>query len=141
MLDKKPTKYDVLEQLVEIDAKWCEIGIGLRLNSNYLDGLTQSNVSNTLKLDHVLQKWIQLDGRSSSDGQSPLINWKTIIDVVKGPLVQNKALAIKIYQYLKQHQTLSKYNIFNRHAYTMYNIMAAAHHENGKMMLCIVHRV
>ena len=85
------------------------------MSSNYLDGLAQSNVSNTLKLDHVLQKWIQLDGQSTSDGQSLSINWKTIIDVVKGPLVQNKAIAIKIYQYLKQHQTISKYNVLNRH--------------------------
>ena len=112
MLVNKPTTHDVLEQLAEIDAKWYEVGIGLRVSSNYLDGLAQSNVSNTLKLDRVLQKWIQ------SDGQSTLVNWKTIIDVVKGPFVQNKALSIKIYQYLKQHQTTSKYNIFNRHHLT-----------------------
>ena len=120
MLVNKPTTHDVLEQLVEIDAKWYEIGIGLRVSSNYLDGLTHSNVSNILKLERVLQKWIQLDGQCTSDGQSTPVNWKTIIDVIKGPFVQNKALSIKIYQYLKQHQTTSKYNVFNR---TSFNIM------------------
>ena len=118
MLVNKPTTHDVLEQLVEIDAKWHEVGIGLRVGSNYLDGLAQSHLSNTLKLDSVLQKWIQLDGQSTSDGQSTPVNWKTIIDVIKGPFVQNKALSIKIYQYLKQHQTTSKYNVFNRHHLT-----------------------
>ena len=56
-------------------------------------------MSNQTRLDHVLLKWIELN-----DQDSP-VNWKTIIDVVKGPLVQNKALAKEIYQYLKQKRS------------------------------------
>ena len=66
---------------------------------NVLQGLAESNMSNQTRLGHVLQKWIDLDGQASP------VNWKTIIDVVKGPLVQNKALAKEIYQYLKQESS------------------------------------
>ena len=62
---------------------------------------------NQTKLDHVLQKWIDLD-----DQESP-VTWKTIIDVIKGSLIQNKALAKEIYQYLKQLNATSKYNVFS----------------------------
>ena len=111
----KPTKLAVLNHLVCIYAKWREIGNGLGLSSNFLTSLAQSLVSDRIKLEQVIQEWIQLDGQSTSDGQSTPVNWKTIIDVVKGPLVENKALAKEMYQYLKQHQTTSKYIIFNRH--------------------------
>ena len=45
------------------------------------------------KLDRVVQKWIKLDSQ---------VIWKAIIDVVRGPLIQNNALAKEIVQYLKQ---------------------------------------
>ena len=50
-------------------------------------------MSNQEKLDHVLQKWIELNSH---------VTWKTIIDVVRGPLIQNNALAEKILHYLKK---------------------------------------
>ena len=55
-------------------------------------------MSNQDRLDHVLQKWMEMDGQ---DGGAP-VTWTTILDVIKGPLVKNKALAMRIYQYLKQ---------------------------------------
>ena len=118
MLVEKPRKLAVLNHLVCIYAKWREIGNGLGLSSNFLTSLAQSLVSDKIKLEHVIQEWIQLDGQCTSDGQSTPVNWKTIIDVIKGPIVDNKALSIKIYQYLKQHQTTSKYIVFNRHHLT-----------------------
>ena len=72
------------------------------MSSNYLDGLFQSHLSNEIRLDHVLQKWIELNGQATP------VTWKTILDVVKGPLVQNKALANDIYQYLKQENSKPK---------------------------------
>ena len=72
------------------------------MSSNYLDGLFQSHLSNEIRLDHVLQKWIALNGQATP------VTWKTILDVVKGPLVQNKALANDIYQYLKQENSKPK---------------------------------
>ena len=35
------------------------------------------------------------------DGQATPVTWQAILDVVKGPLVQNNALDMKIYQVLK----------------------------------------
>ena len=78
------------------------------MSSNYLDGLLQSNLSNEIRLDHVLQKWIELNSQATSDGQSTPVSWKTILDVVNGPLIQNKALAKEIYQYLKQESSKPK---------------------------------
>ena len=61
--------------------------------------MAQSNLSDQTKLDAVLQKWIEMDSESTP------VTWKVILDVVKGPLVQNNELAMKIYQSLKQEST------------------------------------
>ena len=58
-------------------------------------------MSNQERLDHVLQKWMEMDGQ---DGGAP-VTWNTIIDVIKGPLVQCKDLAMEIYEYLKQENS------------------------------------
>ena len=98
--------------MIPIDAKWRELGNGLRLSSNYLNGLAQSNMTNQIRLEHVLQKWIDLNTQES------VVNWKTIIDVVEGPLVQNKALAMKMYQDLKE--------VFKQQS-TIHNIYSTIH--------------
>ena len=86
----------MLSKLTAIDASWRSIGNGLALSYNFLQGLDESNKSNQIRLDHVLQMWLNMDGKATP------VTWKTIIDVVKGPLVQNKPLAIKIYHDLKE---------------------------------------
>ena len=83
-------------ELVPISAKWRELGMSLRISPNYLDELVQSYENNKIRLEHVLQKWLDLDCQQS------LVNWKTILDVVSGPLIENKALAKKLYEDLKQ---------------------------------------
>ena len=70
--------------------------MSLRISLNYLDELVQSYENNKIRLGHVLQKWLDLDCQQS------LVNWKTILDVVSGPLIENKALAKKLYEDLKQ---------------------------------------
>ena len=54
-------------------------------------------MSNQTTLGHVIQSWLDMNGQ---DGGAP-VTWTTIIDVIRGPLVQNKALAREIYEYLK----------------------------------------
>ena len=98
-IDDKPDKLCVLKWLVDIDASWRGIGLDLGISNNYLEALAQSSMSNQMKLDHVLQKWIEMDSEAT-----PVI-WKVIIDVIKGPLVQNKALAMEIYKSLKQESS------------------------------------
>ena len=96
LVEKLTTTDDVLEQLVSIDTSWREIGNGLHVGFNYLDGLAKNNtMSNQIRLQHVLQKWKDLDS------PAPPVTWNTVIDVVKGPFVENKALAQEIYEYLK----------------------------------------
>ena len=91
-LDNKPGKLEVLTKLVCIDASWRGIGLDLGVSYNDLQNLAESNESNQTKLDHVLQKWIKMDGQATP------VTWKVILDVVKGPLVQNKAVALEIYK-------------------------------------------
>ena len=75
------------------------------MSDNDLNSLAQSNKSDQDKLDHVLQRWIDKDTH---------VTWKMIVEVVRGPLIGNNALANKIFQYLKQEfseqqKTTSKY--------------------------------
>lgn len=100
---EKPQRYDVYLWLVEIDAKWQEIGIGLRVSNNFLKSLTQQQASDQVKLNNILQKWIELDGQTTSDGQATPVTWKSIIKVVRDDL-KDKKLAMKIYKYLKHEQ-------------------------------------
>ena len=109
---ERPTRRDVLMQLVDIDALWRSIGDGLGVSNNVLKGLAESNMSNQTRLGEVVQKWLDMNGQ----GEGTSVTWITILDVVKGPLVQNKAHAMKIYEYLKlessvQQNTQSMYVI------------------------------
>ena len=116
IVEKITTIHDILKQLIPIDARWRELGNGLRLSSNYLDGLAQSNTTNQIRLEQVLQKWIDLDSQESP------VNWKTIIDVVEGPLVQKNALAMKMYQDLKEQASTQQSNI-----HIIYNIYSTVY--------------
>ena len=92
-LDDKPNQLDLLIKLAPIASSWWIIGKGLGVSHDYLTGLDQSNMSDQVKLDHVLDMWIKMDSE---------VTWKTILDVLMGPLVKNKTLAKEIYQYLKK---------------------------------------
>ena len=86
------------------------------MSFNFLRGLAESNISNKARLDNVVQKWLEMNGH---DGGTPS-TWNTIIDVIKGPQVQNKALAREIYKYLKQESSVQQSrkcicNYFNYH--------------------------
>ena len=99
LVEKLTTIHDVLKKLAPICVRWREIGNGLGMDFYYLDGLAKDiTISNQIRLEHVLQKWKDLDSPAAP------VTWKTVIDVVKGPLVENKALANKMYEYLK-HKT------------------------------------
>ena len=96
---EEPNYYKVLNVLGLIDAKWHEIGLGLEIPPNFLQGLQQGHQSNAVKLGSILTKWMELNGEATP------ITWETIIDVVKGPYIQNNDLAVKIYQSLKEGST------------------------------------
>ena len=85
------------------------------MSDNYLQFLAKSNKSNENGLRDVIQKWLDMNGQ---DGGAP-VTWTTILDVIKGPLVQNNALARKIYEYLKLESSVQSgkciCNYFNHH--------------------------
>ena len=66
-------------------------------------------MSNLRKLDRVIENWLDMNGQ---DGGAP-VTWNTILDVIKGPLFHNKALARKIYEYLKEQSGKCTCNYFN----------------------------
>ena len=91
---------------------WRSIGIGLGVSYNDLEGLTKSCQSNQLKLEQVIQRWFDMNGK----GEGTSVTWSTILDVVRGQLVKNESLAMTIYEYLKkesfvQQNTQSKHVI------------------------------
>ena len=112
LLVSQPKRLEVLKQLVCIDTLWRNIGTGLGVSFNILQGLAESNQPNLAKLDQVIQQWLDMNGK---DDGAP-VTWITILDLLKGPLVDNKARAMKIYQSLKEESSKeqiapSKYTI------------------------------
>ena len=108
---ERPTRHEVLMQLAFINFHWRNIGFGLGVSFNDLEHLAQSNESDQTRLDRVIQKWFDMNGH----GESAPVTWNTILDVIKGPLVQDITRAMRIYEYLKaksseQHDTQSKWS-------------------------------
>ena len=100
-VEKAPEKTPLLELLSAVKDKWYEIGVLLGVPECDLNGLTTGNLSNTVKLSKVLQKWINMRNNP--------VQWKIVIAVVEGPVVQNKDLGLRIRQFLEQPDTVSYY--------------------------------
>ena len=99
ILEDAPDRHELLDLLADIDDKWCEIGLSLKVADNVLNGLTSATMANVIKLDKVLQSWIETDS-------SP-VTWDTMIAAIEGPLVNNVQKATEIHEYL----TKGKLNI------------------------------
>ena len=104
LIVERPTRREVLIQLAEVDASWRSIGDGLGVSDNVLQGLANENMENKTRLGHVIQKWLDMNGQ----GEGAPVTWMTILDVVKGPLVQNITQAMTIYEYLKQENSVQQ---------------------------------
>ena len=76
-----------------------------------LNGLTSSQLSNTYKLDQVIENWL-------TTTESHLVTWETVIDAIKSPIVNNIKKATEIRQHLTKGKliyiaavlTISGYN-------------------------------
>ena len=101
---ERPTRREVLIQLADIDSLWRSIGYGLGVSYNDLQGLANANIQDRTRLGHVIQTWLDMNGQ----GEGAPVTWVTILDVVKGPLVNRKACAMTIYEYLKQESSLQQ---------------------------------
>ena len=92
ILEDAPDRYDLLNLLADTDDQWHQIGLSLRVGSNVLNGLTNKNVANIIKLDQVFQSWIKT--------MSSPVTWDTIIAAIEGPIVNNVQKAKEIREYL-----------------------------------------
>ena len=92
ILEDAPDKDELLKLLADINNKWREIGLSLKVANNVLKGLTIQNMTNFLKLDEVLQSWIETES-------SP-VTWDTMITAIEGPFVNNMQKAKDIREYL-----------------------------------------
>ena len=88
-----PTEHELLNLLADINDKWYEIGVSLKVSRNVLNGLTSSQFSNTYKLDQVIESWL-------TTTESHLVTWETVIDAIKSPIVNNIKKATEIHEYL-----------------------------------------
>ena len=87
-----PSHYDLLHLLADMNNSWHNIGLALRVSPNYLDGLSRSSDTPTIKLSNVIRNWM--------DSQSSLVTWKTVISAIEGRIVNNKKKADEIRDYL-----------------------------------------
>ena len=83
----------LLQLLFDLSYQWLEIGLCLHLSKNFLDGLHQLNVSNDNKLSKILLNWRETNS-------SPF-TWRTLIDALNGPIINNRRKAKEIWDYLQ----------------------------------------
>ena len=93
LLKKAPTKHELLNLLASVSNLWLEIGLSLDVSYNILDCLRLSQESDAIKLSEVIHSWL-------TTTESHLVTWETVIDAIKGPIVNNIKKANEIYQYL-----------------------------------------
>ena len=88
-----PDEHDLVNRLADISNNWYEIGLGLKVSHDVLDGLKNKEDTNIYKLSKVIHAWI-------TSTESHLLSWETVITVIEGPLVTNKRKADEIHDYL-----------------------------------------
>ena len=88
-----PTKHELLNLLADINDKWYEVGVSLKVSQSVLNGLKECEKSNTYKLDQVIESWL-------TTTESHLVTWETVIDAIKSPIVNNIKKATEIHEHL-----------------------------------------
>ena len=101
VLRKVPEQLDLLNLLACIEHKWYEVGSSLGVRTSVLDGLSQSNKTNMVRLAEVLTSW--------RDTTSSPITWENIIRSVEGPIIGQHSTAVTIREYLIKPEVYSKY--------------------------------
>ena len=107
ILATTPEKHTLLTLLASVSAKWQEIGDLLGVDSNTIEGLYTSNLSNQVKMSKMFQSWLD---------NAPTPTWYNIINVLEGPL-KKKSLAAEI------RNTLASMYIMDYNVIIIYYIM------------------
>ena len=91
---KKPELRHLFQLLAPVAHQYLQIGILLNVPDMGLDPLPHYHQSN---LQRILKYWL-------SNGDRPAVNspvmWKTIIDIMKGPVIKNYTVAKTIEDFL-----------------------------------------
>ena len=100
ILTKKPELIHLMSVLSEIRSEWATIGTSLNVPDQ---GLLHLNISDSGKLNATLQVWIDGDGKYSP------VSWKTILDAIGGPILNNERVSVRIRNYLCKDEIYFKY--------------------------------
>ena len=79
--------------LIDIDYKWYEIGLSLRVDRSFLNYLKRNPGCSYYKLKKVIQIW--------KDTEPSPVTWETVIAAIKSHIVNEKELANRIRQKIK----------------------------------------
>ena len=101
VLREVPEHLDLLNLLANIEHKWYEVGSSLGVQTSVLNGLSQSNKTNMVRLAEVLTSW--------RDTTSSPVTWENIIRSMEGPIVGQHSTAVTIHEYLTKPEVYSKY--------------------------------
>ena len=97
---KEPEMKDLMTVLAEIQSRWSTLGTALSVPEERLP-VNQQIVPDDVKLKATLQAWINT--RSSP------VNWETVINAVRGPIINNERVGCKIIHYLSQDDVFEIY--------------------------------
>ena len=87
--------------LATIAARWRNIGDALGVSSDNLESIENDHSNDKVRLSKVIQKWME---EMPSD-----VTWRTIIEAVRGNIVQNEDKAREIEEFLKKYYIQQKY--------------------------------
>ena len=96
-----PTKHELVKLLADVSHLWPEIGLSLNVSDKVLGGLKRSQERDIVKLAEVIDSWL-----TTSTSQPHFIAWETVIDAIKGPIVNNTKKANAIHQHLTKSKLI-----------------------------------
>ena len=86
-----PDEHELLCSLLDIEDKWCDIGLSLKVQCNVLNDFKESGCDNCTKLKKVINIW--------KNTQPSPVTWKVVITAMGSH--DNKMLADRICCHLK----------------------------------------
>ena len=87
-----PDKHDLINLLAGLSSKWRETGTALKVEENYLEGLSTDSYSKVVKLTKVIDKWMHT--------QPSPVTWETVISAIKCPIINDKKVVDEIYHHI-----------------------------------------
>ena len=93
-----PDKLRLLEILAPIQDKFQQVGLALGVPDYVLN--KTSTKSDILKLNDVLDSWLETKGNSAT--------WEILLAAIEGPIVENQIIGDKIREHLGLKDTISE---------------------------------